>query len=130
MSFNFFDFLNFFNFRKLSLCPCFFHRFSPLMRHPCQASARLLQYAACVATTSAEKTAKSWNGTYGALTLHQKSDMTPLFDLLLQSKFKCITPGTFRAYSVSPAPAETQKGRPKKKVIKNKYKQYKKTLRL
>jgi hypothetical protein len=45
----------------------------------------------CVATTSDEKREKSWNEPKAAVTLHQKSEMISLFDLLTQTEYKGLT---------------------------------------
>jgi hypothetical protein len=64
----------------------------------------LLQFVAYVATTSDEKHEKSWNELKTAVTLHQKSEMISLFDLLTQTKFKGLRISTLSAYYISLRP--------------------------
>jgi len=67
------------------------------MRQLCQVSGSLLQYRLRVATNSNEKHEKSWNELKSAVTLHQKSEMKSLFDLLIQKKYKGLTISTLSA---------------------------------
>jgi hypothetical protein len=53
--------------------------------------------APCVATTSDEKHEKNWKELKTAVTLHQKSEMISLFDLLTQNKYKGLTISTLSA---------------------------------
>ena len=78
--------------------------FLTLMRQLCQDSGSLLQYRLRVATTSDEKHEKSWNELKSAVTLHQKSEMISLFDLLTQDKYKGLTISTLSAYHISLCP--------------------------
>ena len=68
-----------------------------LMRQLCHVSGPLLQYGLRVATNSDEKHEKSWNELKTAVTLHQKSEMISLFDLLTQNKYKGLTISTLSA---------------------------------
>ena len=63
----------------------YFDFFSSQMRQLCHVSGPLLQYGLRVATNSDEKHEKSWNELKTAVTLHQKSEMISLFDLLIQT---------------------------------------------
>ena len=58
----------------------------------------------CVATTSDENHEKSWNEPETAVTLHQKSEMISLFDLLTQTKYKGVIISTLSAYYISLRP--------------------------
>ena len=74
------------------------------MRQLWQTSGWLLQYRLRVATNSSEKHEKSWNVLKIALTLHQKSEMISLFDLLTQTKYKGVIISTLGAYYISLRP--------------------------
>ena len=52
----------------------------------------------CVATTASEKHKISWNQSKSVITLHQKSEMISLFDLLTQTKHKGVIISTLSAY--------------------------------
>ena len=53
-----------------------------------------------------------------ALTLHQKSEMISIFDILIQTNNKGLGISTLRgAYYISQALTETQKGQPQKQII-------------
>jgi len=56
-----------------------------------------------------EKQEKSWNELKTAVTLHQKSEMISIFDLLIQTKFKGLRISTLSAYHISPALTESPK---------------------
>jgi hypothetical protein len=75
-----------------------------LMRQLCQGSGWLLQYGLRVAINLNEKHKKSWNEVKTAVTLHQKSEMISLFDLLIQKKYKGLTISTLSAYHISLCP--------------------------
>jgi hypothetical protein len=74
------------------------------MRHLCQGSGWLLQYGLRVAINSNEKHEKSWNEQKSTVTLHQKSEMISLFDLLIQQKYKGLEISTLSAYYISLRP--------------------------
>ena len=80
------------------------HYFSSQMRQLCHVSGSLLQYRLRVATTSDEKQEKSWNEPETVVTLHQKSEMISLFDLLTQTKHKGVIISTLCAYHISLRP--------------------------
>ena len=80
------------------------HDFFLLMRHLCQASDWLLQYGSRVASTLSEIHEKSWNVLKNAITLHQKSEMISIFDLLIQREFKGLILSTLSAYYISRCP--------------------------
>ena len=58
----------------------------------------------CVATTASEKHKISWNQSKSVITLHQKSEMISLFDLLTQTKHKVVIISTLSAYYISLRP--------------------------
>ena len=58
----------------------------------------------CVATTASEKHKISWNQSKSVITLHQKSEMISLFDLLTQTKHKGVIISTLSAYYISLRP--------------------------
>jgi hypothetical protein len=74
------------------------------MRQLCQGSGPVLQYGLCVATTSEEKHEIFWNVLEIDLTLHQKSEMISLFDILIQQKYKGLRISTLGAYYISLSP--------------------------
>ena len=74
------------------------------MRQLWQTSGWLLQYRLRVAINSNEKHEKSWNEQKSAVTLHQKSEMISLFDLLIQQKYKGLEISTLSAYYISLRP--------------------------
>jgi hypothetical protein len=51
-----------------------------------------------------EKHEKSWNEPETVVTLHQKSEMISIFDLLIQKKYKGLTISTLSAYHISLCP--------------------------
>ena len=57
-----------------------------------------------VSTTASEILKKSWNGLKFVITLHQKSEMISLFDLLIQQKYKGLEISTLSAYYISLRP--------------------------
>ena len=57
-----------------------------------------------VATTASEKHKISWNQSKSVITLHQKSEMISLFDLLTQTKHKGVIISTLSAYYISLRP--------------------------
>jgi hypothetical protein len=57
-----------------------------------------------VATTASEKHKISWNQSKSVITLHQKSEMISLFDLLTQTKHKGVIISTLGAYYISLRP--------------------------
>ena len=57
-----------------------------------------------VATTASEKHKISWNQSKSVITLHQKSEMISLFDLLTQTKYKGVIISTLCAYYISLRP--------------------------
>ena len=74
------------------------------MRQLCQGSGPVLQYGLCVATDSNEKHEIFWNVMKIVLTLHQKSEMISIFDLLTQTKHKGVIISTLGAYYISLRP--------------------------
>jgi hypothetical protein len=74
------------------------------MRQLCQVSGRLSQISSFAAITPDEKHEKSWNELKTAVTLHQKSEMISVFDLLIQKKYKGLIISTLSAYHISLCP--------------------------
>ena len=66
--------------------------------------ARCYNIPPCVATNVNEKHEKSWNEPETVVTLHQKSEMISIFDLLIQKKYKGLTISTLGAYHISLCP--------------------------
>ena len=77
--------------------PLIVGQLSPVCDNYVKVPARCYKMAPCVATTSNEKHEKSWNELKTAVTLHQKSEMISLFDLLTQNKYKGLTISTLSA---------------------------------
>ena len=70
------------------------------------------------ATTSSEKQKISWKQVKIILSLHQKSEMISIFDLLIQTKFKGLRISTLRAYYISLRPDWNPKRATPKTIIK------------
>ena len=58
----------------------------------------------CVTTTLNKKEENSWNVMKSVITLHQKSEMISLFDLLTQTKHKGLIHSALSAYYISICP--------------------------
>ena len=57
-----------------------------------------------VTTTSSKNLKKTWNVLKSVITLHQKSEMISLFDILIQRKYKGFILSTLSAYYISLCP--------------------------
>ena len=79
--------------------------------------ARCYKTPRCVATNVNEKHEKSWNEPETVVTLHQKSEMISIFDLLIQKKYKGLTISTLSAYHISSFLTEKEKEHKRQKNI-------------
>ena len=82
----------------------FFVCFFLFMRQQCQVSSPLLHDGLRVTTNFDENHEKTWNVLKTVITLHQKSEMISLFDLLIQKKYKVVILSTLSAYYISLRP--------------------------